>query len=341
MSIATLLPGQPQGLFPQDAGQDAQLLTNLGPYTVYLDSVPSVNENSIPLPPTASIVWDYARALWVMSPGSATLSFVTNGALVDAARAATNNNITVLSKAAFNTMVSHSDFVPRFECAAYQTLIVSMTTSAVAGAIWGDVPFPMEFAWYNNDGTFLFKETFTPMLANVSAQRGISITVPIKGSLCEISHVSNGNGGLRNIDTLIVQGTSRILREAMRWVDALGGSHLASLTTYVSSSLDMEDGFSNQDGFYASQFIIDNLSRQLAFTLRVNAVSAVGRVNFQDVDTGVFYAAIDIPIRSPAFIFTTIVTLPISRPIKLTFAAPTGGGAMEFSGTWLEVNGAL
>lgn len=53
------------GIFPSGEN-DAVMLTNVGPVTIYLDNNSAVNDQSYPLRPTASIPWDAERPLFAV-----------------------------------------------------------------------------------------------------------------------------------------------------------------------------------------------------------------------------------------------------------------------------------
>lgn len=55
----------PAGIFPTGEN-DAVMLTNVGPVTIYLDSTTAVNAASYPLRPSASIPWDPERPLFAV-----------------------------------------------------------------------------------------------------------------------------------------------------------------------------------------------------------------------------------------------------------------------------------
>lgn len=306
-----------QGIFPDGLGQSI-LLTNKGPYTIYLDSNTAVSQyTGIPLPPTGSLVWDAARPLFVVGAGPAELQTTINGQAVDASRARTYN---LLTRVVDTGMPIQTDLL---ETGSYDTLVVDCQyTNATALAVGQYVSCGV--VWEDEFGISYETEQFAVWYDN-SNQRA-RFFIPVRGPRVTVS-VSSDQFATMTAATLRVYGTSRQLptlcmgfnqQDHMKWPS--GGA----ADSWSPSHLHFVD-------YDYSTLYLDPLGSRMQLCVSINnSVTTAGRLFVRDGMTGsstAFMGELPLPIVTGSNRQMGEFIVPVTAPIFITGNAPvvTGG----------------
>lgn len=198
MSVSTVLT-TPVQIY--DGSQGAVSVKNQGPATVFLDSQSSVNaDNGWPIAPNSVLRWDRQEPLWACTKfGSARLNVNRVGVISDEVVTSVQR---LLYSDARQTPVNSIQF-DTFECAQYETLIVqamSLTSSAFV---------TLAFSWYDEAQNYLTTES---LIYNQTIAGSSTITIPAKGSFCQISATAVDYSSLSisfSLDTFQVYGSTR------------------------------------------------------------------------------------------------------------------------------------
>lgn len=150
---------QPQAIYP-DGQQDTFVITNNGPWTIYVDSDSSINENvSHPIPPTGVMVWDAFRPLWMVC---ASLAGTSEGSRVTITRNSTpsvfsNYLDSVLADVTQTINGSATLDTGVLECSAFDYITVGLNCAAMEYAL-GDLlaaakQYRIDVVWFDSTGT--------------------------------------------------------------------------------------------------------------------------------------------------------------------------------------------
>lgn len=329
---------QPQPLF-LDGLNESVILTNKGPFTIYLDSNSSISTSSYPLPATASIVWDAMRPLWVMAGGdSSVLAYTLNGNVSNVERAATTD----LLRSVVNT--NQTDALGRFECSSYQTVILEFQSTLVwtttAGPDAG-VYHEVLVQWYDANGRALNMQRYMcPSLVPNSGIGAAQLTLQARGDFCEIT--IDASAALTY--SAQVYGTTRYRRNRFDWIFSAGSIGSAAYVDLADvAALDLTDGYASATTWVtrtASPVFVNQIGHEVTLSLHVTtSVTAAGLLRLRDFLTKASLEDIVIPVVTGPQVIKRDMRIPVSRSVELAMVTdPTTAGNVNISLTWKDHN---
>jgi hypothetical protein len=302
-------------------------LANDGNATIYLDNNASVNTDSYPLPPLATIAWDADLPLWVRTEGTSTsrLNMIFNSVPANASR----SNVHQLIYAAPNPNPALGVWsIEDIDCSVYETLVFRMDINAAISQVPQlDEMMEIVFEWSDDAGNALKNEIFwTPNTFGSD----IIMAIPVKGGRFDINMFGHS---LEDMPVGIkIYGLTRKIRPYV-----FPFQFFCAVASPVIAFRDgvMVEGFTTLD-----QCWLPNLGSRLQVMYRTSAsVTTAGDliVNdggaLQDV-----YAQAPIPVTTGAGYFALECIVPISRPILVRIAGMVGGGTGRLTCTFADTD---
>lgn len=263
---------QPQGVFTQGDQSDVTI-TNDGPFTVYLDENSAISsDQSLPLPPLASVPWKARTPLWALANGA---SSVVRIARTNAAPATPGDGKQ-------RVIYNDSEAMPLtttglIETGSYQSLFLRWSKPN------GSAISLVKLSWYSSDGKFLKRERYSPGLVNLSPTYYYRATVPVNGAFVTIS------GFIEQLASLLVIGSTSQLETSL-YPDFDGNSQEApiELTNNVST-LSYASNYAQftWDLSLVNSVKLHQLGNRLAFNLHFSALpSETGTIELRDSISG-------------------------------------------------------
>lgn len=341
---------QPQGIFPDGLG-DSFALTNDGPWTVYLDNDTSVSDLSMPLPPTATIVWDAQRPLFVKAAGEGTSLIATrNKNVSNAGRNAIWQMIARDTNVAIGSLVIKS--LGTHECGAYQSLLLHLETDKQGLTGENDDYFDLWVTWYSADGTLLHSDQYQIN----RPRKGIAqVTLPVEGD--RVLFQIRWNIAETSTLTLVrLYGTSQIYPKIVDWIH---GTLSNNISLVRGAYWDGADDQLNTDEFIAfltwnsvvpsggggavayPPIYLNNIGKRVKVTIRhTGAITAAGFALLRCIQSSaVILHRIDVPVVGASGVIEEEITVPVSAALCLTMpSAPTTGGSVHVTLSWREID---
>ncbi len=330
---------QAQALWSDDIQADMTIV-NDGPFTVLLDSQSGINEQSMSLPPTASIVWTAGKALWIKSVGTESRVRTTpNSVLMDASRAGVTKRLYV-SNSVFASVSNTFVAVPAVECSTFRALIVAITyDSSVADTVWH-----MKMDWYDDANNLILTETNTIFLFDASGVGTLkwNTSFPVKGANAIVS-IRADSAGAKNFPQVQIFGTTN----AMPFRATPGINAEVRLGTH---GLDYDRDL----GCLAAPFDLGTtgaaislapLGEQLSVRIFTPlGVTVAGVVRIRDsLQNVVKYGQIDIPVRGVANgnVDGGLFYVPRGRGVDISVdTGATFGGTCRMTAVWVDYEAA-
>lgn len=328
---------------------DDVIITNLGPWTVYVDSISSVSSQfSYAIPAMSSIVWDRHRPMWAVIATDLSVFAVAgipddmrsnivvtknsnNGQVFGDVSAAIANHRFALTGDSFETF----DMV---ECEAYQTLNVIFVSGWLSGLPATTTDYIDVFIkWYNSSGRELTQDRYRVLPAMSGGYP--TITAPVKGSHYQMT-VRQTQAGSSTVNYVItVSATTKRMVPRVKY-----GWGLDANLEDVPSGLSTGTTQHGTTGYYAyaswhadafPRVHLNGHSNRIQVTLRVGTISVAGELLVLDHTYTAVFGAITIPAVAGNNTYTKEIIVPVSTPVAVVMSvAPTG--TTHLAVTWEE-----
>lgn len=336
-----------QAIYP-DGFQETFTLVNNGPYTIYLDSDSSVSTRSYPLPPTATIVWDEDRPLWVIAAGNfSELSMTRNGSFANIRQLGTLDLLQTVNSA--STTVD-SDFL---EVAAYETLVVVVNVSNSDGTGPQDGFTTTSYNRFEVDYyepsalvrgvNALNLDTRIYTALNAGTIQGTIIQSPVRGPVTRV-RVTPTNAGNAGVSTTVrIFGTNRKLPERVNWYNGLD---MVSFRPGLPGVFVPPDQYAQGYATWDSAIILTSPtgteyyyfnppSPNVQISVRGNGITTAGTLTIFGVGNSQRkIGAIAVPVAAGSVVYSQSFVIPTTFPCILAATAKPVGNDLGLSFTF-------
>lgn len=222
--------GTPQAVYP-DGLQDAFIIKNNGPYTIYVDSDSSIDVRSHSVPPTGVMAWDANRPLWMLgsSLGSSEVTLTRNSTPADF-----NNATDAVLLTQHTSLTSLSNFqTPVMECTAWETVVITFTSPTLTlttQAISVNTVYQGVVQWLDLAGNIIGYDNFklpfqaetsqyapTGILQYLTPTAGSRLTLPVRGNFFRVVVYVPAIPPVGTIVNTKIVGTTRVLPMRMSY----------------------------------------------------------------------------------------------------------------------------
>jgi len=325
--------GAPQAIYP-DGLQDAFIIRNNGPYTIYVDSDSSISSASYEIPPTGVMSWDANRPLWLLgSPnGNSSVTITRNSSPA----VFTNDTDAVLDLRDF-TIKALGDLdatYPLIECTAFNAIQLTFTSAtyvtgvALPVTLSANLMYTGTIDWYDRNGRIVGKDRFDcPAQLNDSDLQSVGaytpingsrITIPVRGSFFRLYVRFGWDGVTQHAIHSQIVGTTRELKKRMTWtqyetdVQSISGGG-SQLTYAVSDGCGGEQWASG--GLSWASFAIPGITGHVVVKILTRSTSTTsGLVYFTDFSQNNQLTP-STAIAAGNFVYTELACyLPVFRP---------------------------
>lgn len=317
-----------QAVFPFGE-QDSFVITNNGPYTVYVDQDSSINEQSHPIPPTGVMVWDAGRPLWVVgSANMETGSFSEVTITRNSSPSAFSNFVDSVLYEAVSGLSGFIQPSPLIETSAYKFLTLHLSCPQQellvgSGAAINDY-FGVDVIWYDNKGGTVGTERYQSLpyaggdLSLPIEEKAVRIVMPVRGASCTIWATINGQITMR------VLGTTRDIRAGQFFGYYDTGVYCTAALDPVMFIGDDAVTLDLDNRAAQTQVIIPNVAHRVKLSWGYSSGTTVaGAVDVRDARdvNNVFREGVVLPsatVRGSADLL-----LPLYFPVRLIISPPT------------------
>lgn len=345
MSKVTLLPNQPAQIYPFGEQGPVTIINN-GPATAFLDENSSCNDESLPLPPNSSIIWDGSRPLFgkaLLNPTLQAQGLQFLPSIISVARAGGsydfNQNIfrrVWIENNYILNLNGYSWTSPFIETSAYSTLFMYFDYTRTGGGgtlrLVQNEGVEMRLSWYDIDGNLINEEEIYTLVCD----DGIRLQVPTRGAAVAVTVYDLTSYNDLEIRQVRIGLTTKICNYEVQC------GHQQTLQYGLSPNFLASDGFAavvNYD--FATVIYLSSWGTKLSTGLIVNApVTAAGRITIKNgmPSNGAalipVYEDVEIPVSGASQRLQITTKVPISQPIIVFGITPTTVGTINLTFTW-------
>ena len=314
---------QPQALYP-DGLNDAAVITNSGPSTIYLDSNSSINAStSYPLPPNGVIVWDARRPLWMVSnPGYADVRLIHNGNQAQSIRSHVD---TVIYR---NTSYLTKTYTELIDVGSYESVEVIMDPGIYNSTAVVDKSIVMRFNWFSEfatDSTTGAIGDELEILAPTTTYK-MSARQNVQGRYLAL-YVQDSQGNTTNrYSVTITASTRQNLLERIQGMRGYGGNAAKWLHNGIESPTETRKFVESYTGistlFDATYYSCRNApGGKLDVHVRCGAaVTTAAVLFFQYWNSNTSYDTLTIPVNTAPQNVQKTIRIPPNVPFKMISA---------------------